>query len=67
MSNIPRLPGDGAQTNSDSNFDESPATPPPPRTSRLSGQTLRDSFIETERREGKHNSYFISIIYHRQS
>lgn len=59
MSKIPRLPGDGAQANSDSNFDESPTIPMQPRTSRPSGHTLRDSFIESERCEGKHNSHFI--------
>lgn len=56
MSKIPRLPGDGAQANSELNFDESsPATvPQPSKSSRPSAQTLRESFLlESERHEGK--------------
>lgn len=64
MSKIPRLPGDGAQANSDSNFDESSTTlaqqqpqpqtqsqPPAKTTGRPSAQTLHESFLES--REGK--------------
>lgn len=62
MSKIPRLPGDGAQANFDSNFDESTAIIRQTRTNRPSGQTLRDSFIESERHEGEHNSHFIFAL-----
>lgn len=58
MSKIPRLPGDGAQANSDIIFDES-SIPQPSKSSRPSAQTLRESFLESERREGKAACLFV--------
>lgn len=50
ISKMPRLPGDGAQTESESNFDESSHTPAT-MSCRPSAQTLKESFLECQ--EGK--------------
>lgn len=52
ISKMPRLPGDGAQADSESYFDESPHTPAT-MSCRPSAQTLKESFLECERQEGK--------------
>lgn len=51
ISKRPRFPGDGAQ-DSESYFDESSHTPAT-MSCRPSAQTLKESFLECERQEGK--------------
>lgn len=64
MLKISRLPNDSAQVNSEINIDESSTLPQQTTKShRPSAQTLRESFLESERHEGKQNiSTFFSPI-----
>lgn len=52
---MPRLPGDGAQADSESNFEDATihTTSTMRMSCRPSAQTLRESFLESERRESE--------------
>lgn len=51
IANMPRLPGDGAQADSDG-FEDSIAYTPATMSGRPSAQTLKESFLECERQAG---------------